>query len=69
MDLDVAKAAVDGGAAALFVHGRTRDARYRTAADWDAVMAVNARGTFLASREALRHFRDDHAQRALYRTA
>ena len=35
--LDVAKAAVDGGAAALFVHGRTRDARYRTAADWDAV--------------------------------
>jgi NAD(P)-dependent dehydrogenase (short-subunit alcohol dehydrogenase family) len=28
-----------------------------TAADWDAVMAVNARGTFLASREALRRFR------------
>ena len=38
--LDVAKAAVDGGAAALFVHGRTRDARYRTAADWDAVGEV-----------------------------
>jgi len=35
--LDVAKAAVDGGAAAVFVHGRTRDARYRFAADWDAV--------------------------------
>jgi NAD(P)-dependent dehydrogenase (short-subunit alcohol dehydrogenase family) len=28
-----------------------------TAADWDVVMAVNARGTFLASREAFRHFR------------
>jgi tRNA-dihydrouridine synthase 3 len=38
--LDVAKAAVDGGASALFVHGRTRDARYRTAADWDAVGEV-----------------------------
>ena len=38
--LDVAKAAVDGGAAALFVHGRTRDARYRTAADWNAVGEV-----------------------------
>jgi tRNA-dihydrouridine synthase 3 len=40
--LDVAKAAVDGGAAAVFVHGRTRDARYRTAADWDAVGQVVA---------------------------
>lgn len=27
------------------------------AADWDAVMAVNARGTFVACREALRRFR------------
>jgi len=38
--LDVAKAAVDGGADALAVHGRTRDARYRRAADWDAIGEV-----------------------------
>jgi len=38
--LDVAKAAVDGGAAAVFVHGRTRDARYRFDANWDAVGEV-----------------------------
>ncbi len=35
--LDVARAAVDGGASAITVHGRTRDARYRFDADWDAV--------------------------------
>ena len=35
--LDQAQAAVDGGADALFVHGRTREARYRFAADWDAI--------------------------------
>ena len=35
--LDVARAAVDGGAAAIAVHGRTRDARYRFAADWEAI--------------------------------
>ncbi len=40
--LDVARAAVDGGAAAIFVHGRTRDARYRRAADWDAIGEVAA---------------------------
>ncbi len=40
--LDVARAAVDGGAAAIFVHGRTRNARYRQAADWDAVGEVAA---------------------------
>ncbi len=34
---DLAQAAVDGGADALFVHGRTREARYRTLADWDAI--------------------------------
>ena len=51
--LDVAKAAVDGGAAALFVHGRTRDARYRTAADWDAVGEV-VRGGARAGRRQRR---------------
>ncbi len=41
-DVDVARAAVDGGAQAVFVHGRTRDARYRRAADWDAIGEVVA---------------------------
>ena len=40
--LDQARAAVDGGADAIFVHGRTRNARYRFAADWDAIGAVVA---------------------------
>jgi tRNA-dihydrouridine synthase 3 len=40
--LDQAQAAVDGGADALFVHGRTRSARYRFAADWDAIGSVVA---------------------------
>ena len=40
--LQQAQAAVDGGAAALFVHGRTRDARYRFAADWDAIGEIAA---------------------------
>jgi tRNA-dihydrouridine synthase 3 len=40
--LDVARAAVDGGADAIFVHGRTREARYRHAADWDAIGEVAA---------------------------
>ncbi len=38
--VDQAKAAVDGGASALFVHGRTRNARYRFAADWEAIGTV-----------------------------
>jgi tRNA-dihydrouridine synthase 3 len=38
--LEVARAAVDGGAAAIFVHGRTRDARYKLSADWNAVGEV-----------------------------
>jgi tRNA-dihydrouridine synthase 3 len=40
--LDLARAAVDGGAGAVFVHGRTRDARYRYAANWDAIGEVAA---------------------------
>ena len=40
--LQQAQAAVDGGADALFVHGRTRNARYRFAADWDAIGEIAA---------------------------
>jgi tRNA-dihydrouridine synthase 3 len=40
--LDQARAAVDGGAQAIFVHGRTRNARYRLAADWNAIGEVAA---------------------------
>jgi tRNA-dihydrouridine synthase 3 len=40
--LEQARAIVDGGADALFVHGRTRDGRYRSAADWDAIGEVVA---------------------------
>jgi len=38
--LEQARAAVDGGADAIFVHGRTRNGRYRLAADWGAIAAV-----------------------------
>ena len=40
--LDVARAAADAGAGAITVHGRTRDARYRQAADWTSVGEVVA---------------------------
>jgi tRNA-dihydrouridine synthase 3 len=40
--LDVARAAVDGGADAIFVHGRTRAARYTMSADWNAIAALAA---------------------------
>jgi tRNA-dihydrouridine synthase 3 len=40
--LDQARAIADGGADALTVHGRTRNARYRTAADWDAIADIAA---------------------------
>ncbi len=38
--VEVARAAVEAGAQAVFVHGRTREARYRSAADWDAIGEV-----------------------------
>jgi tRNA-dihydrouridine synthase 3 len=40
--LDLAKAIVDSGADAITVHGRTREARYRTAADWSAIAQLAA---------------------------
>jgi tRNA-dihydrouridine synthase 3 len=40
--VDQARAAVDGGADGVIVHGRTRDARYRQDADWDAIGEVVA---------------------------
>lgn len=38
--LEQARAAQDGGADAIIVHGRTRNARYRLAADWEAISQV-----------------------------
>ena len=35
--LEVARCAVDGGADAVFIHGRTRAARYTSSADWNAI--------------------------------
>ena len=40
--LDLARAIADGGASAIGVHGRTREARYRHPADWDAIAEVAA---------------------------
>jgi tRNA-dihydrouridine synthase 3 len=40
--LQQARAVVEGGADALFVHGRTRDGRYRSDADWDAIGEIVA---------------------------
>lgn len=40
--LELAKGIVDGGASALTVHGRTREARYRQPADWNAIAEVAA---------------------------
>lgn len=38
--LETARAAVDAGADAIFLHGRTREQRYRRAADWALIAAV-----------------------------
>ncbi len=38
--LETARAATAGGADALVVHGRTREQRYRRAADWELIAAV-----------------------------
>ncbi len=38
--LEVARAAVEAGADAISVHGRTRNARYRSSADWGAIAEV-----------------------------
>ena len=40
--LALAQAAIEGGATAITVHGRTREARYRHPADWDAIAEVAA---------------------------
>ncbi len=39
---EVAKVLEDAGAAALTVHGRTREQRYSRAADWDAIARITA---------------------------
>ena len=39
---ELAQAIADGGASALCVHGRTREARYRHPADWDAIAELAA---------------------------
>ncbi|MGE3171442.1 MAG: tRNA-dihydrouridine synthase family protein [Planctomycetota bacterium] len=39
---EIARIAEESGAAALCVHGRTREQRYTKAADWDAIAAITA---------------------------
>ena len=39
---EVAQAAIDGGADGIVVHGRTRAARYKTSADWQAIADLAA---------------------------
>lgn len=40
--MTLAQAAVDGGASAIFVHGRTREARYRNPANWESIAEIAA---------------------------
>jgi tRNA-dihydrouridine synthase 3 len=40
--LDLARAIVDGGAAVITVHGRTRQARYRHPAEWNVIAEIAA---------------------------
>lgn len=40
--LELALAAVEGGADGVFVHGRTREARYRYPANWEAIAEIAA---------------------------
>jgi tRNA-dihydrouridine synthase 3 len=40
--MTLAQSAVDGGASAIFVHGRTREARYRNPANWEAIAEIAA---------------------------
>lgn len=40
--MTLARAAVDAGASAVFVHGRTREARYRHPANWTAIAEIAA---------------------------
>lgn len=40
--LELARLAVDAGADAITLHGRTREQRYSKAADWDAIAALKA---------------------------
>jgi tRNA-dihydrouridine synthase 3 len=64
--LELAKAAVDAGAAAITVHGRTREARYRHPADWDRIAEIAAavpipvigNGDVLFAHEAVDRIRD-----------
>jgi tRNA-dihydrouridine synthase 3 len=42
---EVAKAIEEAGAAAITVHGRTREQRYSRAADWDAIARIAAERT------------------------
>jgi tRNA-dihydrouridine synthase 3 len=40
--MTLAQSAVDGSASAIFVHGRTREARYRNPANWEAIAEIAA---------------------------